>query len=340
MINKKHFGKRTADFRRKLALSQADLADRLGVTAQAVSKWETGATLPDIALLLELSKRFGVSVNELLEDNSIISRLAVCSFENRDGVAYFVPPMDTEPEWAAWEKEMREESWIEKNWRDARGEQGGWEDFENSSTIREKQETLRIGQKIAERSGVILEIGAGPGGGYMPYILQADPTAQIIVSDLSHMVVQEWKQFLDREVDSPHLCFAALDFCNIPFGDCSVDVVCDHGAVINCIGDRSKALKEIHRVLKPGGLYVSLNGFVTKQTLAALPECAQQALQQKYPQIFDDLYEETVLAGFRKIDSIIQGTWTTEEDESGVADFARALGITVEFTEYVRFCEK
>ena len=43
---------------------------------------------------------------------------------------------------------------------------------------------------------------------------------------------------------------------------------------------------------------------------------------------------------FRKIDSIVDGTWTTDEDESGVADLAKELGVTLEFTQYVRFCEK
>ena len=336
MINKKHFGRRTADFRRKHGLSQADLADKLGVTAQAVSKWETGAALPDVELLLELSRLFGVSVNELLEDNSLISRLAVRSFETREGIAYFSAPMDMDPEWAAWEQDMQRENWIARNWHSAWDQDGGWSDQPN----RKRPEKRLVGKRIAERGGVILEIGAGPGGGYMPYVLQADPSARIIVSDLSHMVVGEWKRFLDRELDSPHICYAALDFCHIPFEDSSIDVVCDHGAVINCIGNRSQALREIYRVLKSGGLYVSLNGFVTKQSASALPENARQVLQTEYPEIFDNLYEETVMAGFRKIDSLIQGTWTTEEDESGVADLAKSLGVTVEFTEYVRFCEK
>ena len=292
--------------------------------------------MPDIELLLELSGLFGVSVNELLEDNSLISRLAVRPFEAREGIAYFCAPMDMEPEWAEWERDMKEDAWIAKNWHSAWAQPGGWTDH----PVQKRPEKLQVGKRISEQSGVILEIGAGPGGGYMPYVLQADPSAQIIVSDLSHMVVQEWKHFLDQEIDSPHLCYAALDFCDIPFADSSIDVVCDHGAVINCIGHRSRALKEIYRVLKPGGLYVSLNGFVTKQSAASIPENAGQVLQKEYPEIFDNLYEETVLAGFRKIDSIIQGTWTTEEDESGVANLAKRLGILVEFTEYVRFCEK
>ena len=66
MINKVHFGKRISLFRQKAGLSQTVLAERLGVTAQAVSKWETGKGLPDIALIEPLAKALGVSVAELL----------------------------------------------------------------------------------------------------------------------------------------------------------------------------------------------------------------------------------------------------------------------------------
>lgn len=45
MVNKIHFGKRIAILRRKAGLSQSDLAEKLGVTSQAVSKWECGVSL-------------------------------------------------------------------------------------------------------------------------------------------------------------------------------------------------------------------------------------------------------------------------------------------------------
>lgn len=44
MIDKQRFGKRAVSLRRRLALSQAGLAEKLGVSAQAVSKWETGVS--------------------------------------------------------------------------------------------------------------------------------------------------------------------------------------------------------------------------------------------------------------------------------------------------------
>ena len=59
-------GKRIAALRRDKGLKQDDLAQQLGVTPQAVSKWENDQTCPDITLLPQLAKILGVSVDELL----------------------------------------------------------------------------------------------------------------------------------------------------------------------------------------------------------------------------------------------------------------------------------
>lgn len=52
--------------REKNGLSQQDLADRVHVTRQAVSRWERGETLPSTDLLKQLSEVFNVSINTLL----------------------------------------------------------------------------------------------------------------------------------------------------------------------------------------------------------------------------------------------------------------------------------
>ena len=60
------FGTRLADLRREHNLTQNDIADRLNISAQAVSKWENDLTSPDIDTLLKLSDIFNITVDELL----------------------------------------------------------------------------------------------------------------------------------------------------------------------------------------------------------------------------------------------------------------------------------
>jgi len=59
-------GKRIAALRREKELKQDELAEKLGVSPQAVSKWENDQTCPDISLLPLLAKTLDVSVDELL----------------------------------------------------------------------------------------------------------------------------------------------------------------------------------------------------------------------------------------------------------------------------------
>lgn len=57
------------ELRKKNAWSQEELAGRLGVSRQAVSKWESAASIPDLDKILRLSQLFGVSTDYLLKDS-------------------------------------------------------------------------------------------------------------------------------------------------------------------------------------------------------------------------------------------------------------------------------
>lgn len=63
---KETFGQRFARLRKAKGLRQEDIADKIGISAQAVSKWENDISLPDISLLSELSDMLGASLDELL----------------------------------------------------------------------------------------------------------------------------------------------------------------------------------------------------------------------------------------------------------------------------------
>ena len=64
----KTFSEKLLELRRREGLSQEQLADRLGVTRQSVSKWESGAAAPELSKLVALSDLFGVSVDYLVKD--------------------------------------------------------------------------------------------------------------------------------------------------------------------------------------------------------------------------------------------------------------------------------
>lgn len=59
-------GKRIGQLRRQKSMTQEDLANHLGVSPQAVSKWENDQTCPDISLLPRIAKLLGVTTDELL----------------------------------------------------------------------------------------------------------------------------------------------------------------------------------------------------------------------------------------------------------------------------------
>ena len=62
-------GNRIAKYRKEKGLTQEALANQMGVSAQAVSKWETDASCPDISALPQLCKILGITTDELLTGN-------------------------------------------------------------------------------------------------------------------------------------------------------------------------------------------------------------------------------------------------------------------------------
>ncbi|MBO7251040.1 MAG: helix-turn-helix transcriptional regulator [Oscillospiraceae bacterium] len=65
-------GKRIAELRKSKHWTQDDLSQKIGVSAQAVSKWENDQSCPDISLLPQLAALLGVSVDELLSGKQTI----------------------------------------------------------------------------------------------------------------------------------------------------------------------------------------------------------------------------------------------------------------------------
>lgn len=66
-VNAVDIGKYLSELRKYYTITQDELASRIGVTRQAVSKWETGAAIPDIEILMSLSELYGIPINDILK---------------------------------------------------------------------------------------------------------------------------------------------------------------------------------------------------------------------------------------------------------------------------------
>ena len=64
---KKTLGMRIAELRKEHGMTQLELAEKMGVTDKAVSKWERDLSCPDITSIPNLAKIFGVSVEDLMQ---------------------------------------------------------------------------------------------------------------------------------------------------------------------------------------------------------------------------------------------------------------------------------
>ncbi|PAT01766.1 hypothetical protein CI105_04560 [Candidatus Izimaplasma bacterium ZiA1] len=86
MINLQKIGEKITESRIKNNLTQSELADKLYVTHQAVSKWENGKSIPSIEVLVSLTKLFNISIDYLLDDSEIDSNdfESMLSFLPRD----------------------------------------------------------------------------------------------------------------------------------------------------------------------------------------------------------------------------------------------------------------
>lgn len=66
MLNQEKTGKFMAEMRRQQNLTQKQLAEQVGVSDKTVSKWETGRSMPDNAIIMDVCLLLNISVNELL----------------------------------------------------------------------------------------------------------------------------------------------------------------------------------------------------------------------------------------------------------------------------------
>jgi transcriptional regulator with XRE-family HTH domain len=68
------FNEKLRKLRKEKGLSQEELADIIGVSRQALSKWESGSSYPEMEKLIALSGLFGVTIDSLVKDSDLKKR--------------------------------------------------------------------------------------------------------------------------------------------------------------------------------------------------------------------------------------------------------------------------
>jgi ubiquinone/menaquinone biosynthesis C-methylase UbiE len=256
--------------------------------------------------------------------NNIYYEIANREYKTINGIIYFVPEDELEIN-IEYANQIITGNLIEKNWREHK-----------LDNIYSKQ----AASKIIDRGGLILEIGTGPGGGFVPYILQLDKNANIIISDLCPTVCIEWKKLFEKEYFPPNVTYTAMDHCDIPFINESIDIVSSSGGFVNTEGDKLKALKEIYRVLKKGGIYIDSGIAINMEHFSTLPPKVRQEIKRKFESATNDFLRESYEVGFTKIENIDGEKWSNKDDDSRIADLCRELGVYLIFNTYIRYCYK
>ena len=70
-MNQEKIGNFILELRKEKNMTQQELADKIGVTDKAISKWENGRGMPDLSLMKPLCKELGITINELISGERI-----------------------------------------------------------------------------------------------------------------------------------------------------------------------------------------------------------------------------------------------------------------------------
>ena len=101
-MSQEKIGKFIANCRKEKKLTQEQLAEKLNISKNAVSKWERGLNLPDVSIMQELCKILGITLNELfigeniieekykeVADNNLLNALENSSFTLKEKIDFY-----------------------------------------------------------------------------------------------------------------------------------------------------------------------------------------------------------------------------------------------------------
>ena len=190
----------------------------------------------------------------------------------------------------------------------------------------ERSAAPRFAAEMAARPGTILEVASGPGGGFMPWTVLLNGNTRILAFDRSRMILEDWKELLDRSGVGDRVTFAVFDARSMPLRDGSIDTISSLLGIGNVEG-WADVIAEIARVLKPGGRVYSQELIFNEEDWARLPEAFRAQVEQGLPTITVGMAPLFTNAGLQVIESLIESEYFADPEDSGIAKYANKLGV-------------
>jgi ubiquinone/menaquinone biosynthesis C-methylase UbiE len=187
--------------------------------------------------------------------------------------------------------------------------------------------------EFATSSGPIIEIACGPAGGMAPLILDANPEAPLLMTDLGGWILEQWQSYAIRRGDWPRLSFAQIDVTKAPIRDGVFSTVTSFGGLSN-VADQSMALQKVYGMLVPSGKLCIVEAIPERESLLTLPEEVINRLANSYQALsrgFDSLLEA---GGFKVMEMIETTRRQMLPNESSLAEVATSRGITLDLCFY------
>jgi ubiquinone/menaquinone biosynthesis C-methylase UbiE len=144
---------------------------------------------------------------------------------------------------------------LRDNWEGKR--QGRYENFKICDEITDE---------IAKEGKPFLEISCGPGMGLAPVILAKNPKIPCLAADACSRLIKAWRSYIGGNLTGYDISLASFNTLDIPIRDDALDCVTSFlgiGSTRNGMDGQKRALSEVRRVLKPGGMFVTVEGEFT-----------------------------------------------------------------------------
>jgi len=188
-------------------------------------------------------------------------------------------------------------------------------------------------QDIAASSGILVEIACGPAGGMAPLILDANPGAQLLMTDLGGWILEQWQSYAEHRGDWDNVSFAQIDITKAPIRRGVVSTVTSFGGLSN-VADQTTALQVIHGMLTASGRLCIVEALPDKESLLQLPKDVTERFANSYQALAKGLESLLVEGGFKVAEMMETTRRRLSPEESNLAEVAASHGITLDLCFY------